>query len=104
MRVSSTSISGKQITLTYVEPGIWFGDVATTALAPVPWTGFAFGAETGMSALTFLGVAGFRFEEFEALDFFGFRAIVRFPSRGKFNQINIFYMIFLRGFRNPTAH
>lgn len=28
MRVSSTSISGKQITLTYVEPGIWFGDVA----------------------------------------------------------------------------
>ena len=28
VRVSSTSISGKQITLTYVEPGIWFGDVA----------------------------------------------------------------------------
>jgi CRP/FNR family cyclic AMP-dependent transcriptional regulator len=28
IRVSSTSISGKQITLTYVEPGIWFGDVA----------------------------------------------------------------------------
>ncbi|GHC94043.1 transcriptional regulator [Pseudorhodoferax aquiterrae] len=27
-RVSSTSITGKQITLTYVEPGIWFGDVA----------------------------------------------------------------------------
>jgi CRP/FNR family cyclic AMP-dependent transcriptional regulator len=27
-RVSSTSLSGKQITLTYVEPGIWFGDVA----------------------------------------------------------------------------
>jgi CRP/FNR family transcriptional regulator, cyclic AMP receptor protein len=27
VRVSSTSISGKQITLTYVEPGIWFGDV-----------------------------------------------------------------------------
>jgi len=26
--VSSTSISGKQITLTYVEPGIWFGDVS----------------------------------------------------------------------------
>src|SRR5690606_36917477 len=29
VRVSSTSISGKQITLTYVEPGIWFGDVAS---------------------------------------------------------------------------
>src|SRR4030095_3756177 len=27
-RVSSTSISGKQVTLTYVEPGIWFGDVS----------------------------------------------------------------------------
>jgi CRP/FNR family cyclic AMP-dependent transcriptional regulator len=27
-RVSSTSLSGKQITLTYVEPGIWFGDVS----------------------------------------------------------------------------
>jgi len=26
--VSSTSVSGKQITLTYVEPGIWFGDVS----------------------------------------------------------------------------
>jgi CRP/FNR family cyclic AMP-dependent transcriptional regulator len=28
VRVGSTSLSGKQITLTYVEPGIWFGDVA----------------------------------------------------------------------------
>jgi len=28
VRVSSTSISGKLITLTYVEPGIWFGDVS----------------------------------------------------------------------------
>ncbi|TSE26604.1 CRP-like cAMP-activated global transcriptional regulator [Tepidimonas aquatica] len=28
VRVSSTSITGKQITLTYVEPGVWFGDVA----------------------------------------------------------------------------
>jgi CRP/FNR family transcriptional regulator, cyclic AMP receptor protein len=28
VRISSTSVSGKQITLTYVEPGIWFGDVA----------------------------------------------------------------------------
>ena len=26
--MSSTSLSGKQITLTYVEPGIWFGDIA----------------------------------------------------------------------------
>ena len=28
MRVSSVSLSGKQITLTYVEPGSWFGDIA----------------------------------------------------------------------------
>ena len=28
MRVSSVSLSGKQVTLTYVEPGIWFGDIA----------------------------------------------------------------------------
>ncbi len=28
VRVSSTSITGKQVTLSYVEPGIWFGDVA----------------------------------------------------------------------------
>ncbi|GER16549.1 MULTISPECIES: Crp/Fnr family transcriptional regulator [Variovorax] len=28
LRVSSTAVSGKQVTLTYVEPGIWFGDVA----------------------------------------------------------------------------
>lgn len=27
-RVSSTSITGKQVTLTYVEPGVWFGDIA----------------------------------------------------------------------------
>ncbi|KQW03013.1 Crp/Fnr family transcriptional regulator [Rhizobacter sp. Root1221] len=28
VRVSSVSLSGKQITLTYVEPGVWFGDMA----------------------------------------------------------------------------
>ena len=28
VRVSSTAVSGKQVTLSYVEPGIWFGDVA----------------------------------------------------------------------------
>jgi len=28
VRVSSTTLAGKQITLTYVEPGVWFGDVA----------------------------------------------------------------------------
>jgi CRP-like cAMP-binding protein len=28
VRVSSVSLAGKQITLTYVEPGTWFGDIA----------------------------------------------------------------------------
>ena len=28
VRVSSTSVTGKQIILTYIEPGIWFGDVS----------------------------------------------------------------------------
>lgn len=28
VRISSTSITGKQITLTYVEPGLWFGDTS----------------------------------------------------------------------------
>jgi CRP-like cAMP-binding protein len=28
VRVSSTSIGGKQVTLTYVEPGVWFGDIS----------------------------------------------------------------------------
>ncbi len=28
VRVSSSSLAGKQITLTYVEPGTWFGDIA----------------------------------------------------------------------------
>jgi len=28
VRVSSTSITGKLVTLTYVEPGVWFGDVS----------------------------------------------------------------------------
>jgi CRP-like cAMP-binding protein len=28
VRVCSTSTSGKQVTLTYVEPGVWFGDVS----------------------------------------------------------------------------
>ena len=28
IRVSSVSLSGKQVTLTYVEPGTWFGDIS----------------------------------------------------------------------------
>jgi CRP/FNR family transcriptional regulator, cyclic AMP receptor protein len=28
VRVSSVSLAGKQISLTYIEPGVWFGDIA----------------------------------------------------------------------------
>lgn len=28
VRISSVSLSGKQVTLTYVEPGVWFGDIS----------------------------------------------------------------------------
>lgn len=28
VRISTVSLSGKQVTLTYAEPGIWFGDIA----------------------------------------------------------------------------
>lgn len=28
VRISSVSLSGKQVTLTYAEPGVWFGDIA----------------------------------------------------------------------------
>ena len=28
VRVSSVSLAGKQVTLTYAEPGVWFGDIA----------------------------------------------------------------------------
>jgi CRP/FNR family transcriptional regulator, cyclic AMP receptor protein len=28
VRISSVSLSGKQISLTYVEPGVWFGDIS----------------------------------------------------------------------------
>ena len=29
VRISSITLAGKQIALTYVEPGVWFGDIAT---------------------------------------------------------------------------
>ena len=28
VRVCSTSVSGRQVTLTYIEPGLWFGDIS----------------------------------------------------------------------------
>ncbi|QDL54039.1 Crp/Fnr family transcriptional regulator [Rhodoferax aquaticus] len=46
VRVSSTSISGKQITLTYVEPGIWFGDVSIFDGSRRTHDAYAHGAST----------------------------------------------------------
>jgi len=46
VRVSSVSLSGKQITLTYVEPGVWFGDIALFDGLPRTHDANAHGATT----------------------------------------------------------
>ena len=46
VRVSSVSLSGKQVTLTYVEPGIWFGDIALFDGMPRTHDGHAHGETT----------------------------------------------------------
>ncbi len=46
VRVSSTTLTGKQVTLTYVEPGVWFGDVAMFDGDERTHDAFAHGATT----------------------------------------------------------
>ena len=46
VRVSSVSLSGKQVTLTYCEPGTWFGDIALFDGMPRTHDGHAHGATT----------------------------------------------------------
>jgi CRP-like cAMP-binding protein len=46
VRVSSVSLAGKQITLTYVEPGTWFGDIALFDGMPRTHDGHAHGETT----------------------------------------------------------
>jgi CRP-like cAMP-binding protein len=46
VRVSSVSLSGKQITLTYAEPGTWFGDIALFDGLPRTHDANAHGATT----------------------------------------------------------
>jgi CRP-like cAMP-binding protein len=46
VRVSSVSLSGKQITLTYVEPGLWFGDISLFDGMPRTHDSNAHGATT----------------------------------------------------------
>jgi CRP/FNR family transcriptional regulator, cyclic AMP receptor protein len=46
VRVSSVSLSGKQVSLTYVEPGTWFGDIALFDDLPRTHDAHAHGATT----------------------------------------------------------
>jgi len=46
VRVSSVSLAGKQVTLTYVEPGTWFGDIALFDGMPRTHDAHAHGATT----------------------------------------------------------
>jgi CRP/FNR family transcriptional regulator, cyclic AMP receptor protein len=46
VRISSVSLSGKQVTLTYVEPGSWFGDIALFDGLPRTHDANAHGATT----------------------------------------------------------
>ncbi|MDP3225160.1 MAG: cyclic nucleotide-binding domain-containing protein, partial [Rubrivivax sp.] len=46
VRISSVSLSGKQVTLTYAEPGTWFGDIALFDGLPRPHDADAHGATT----------------------------------------------------------
>ncbi len=46
VRVSSVSLSGKQVTLTYVEPGTWFGDISLFDGLPRTHDADAHGATT----------------------------------------------------------
>ena len=46
VRISSVSLAGKQITLTYVEPGLWFGDISLFDGLPRTHDANAHGATT----------------------------------------------------------
>jgi len=46
VRISSVSLAGKQVTLTYVEPGLWFGDISLFDGLPRTHDANAHGATT----------------------------------------------------------
>ncbi len=75
VRVSSTSISGKQVTLTYVEPGIWFGDVAIFDGDRRTHDAYAHGDTT------LLCIARTDFQKILALHVELYEALVRLQSR-----------------------
>ena len=69
VRVSSTTLTGKQITLTYVEPGIWFGDVAMFDGDRRTHDAYAHGPTTivGVSRADFQKILSLHPELYEAL-------------------------------------
>lgn len=69
VRISSTTLSGKQITLTYVEPGIWFGDVSIIDGDRRTHDAFAHGPTTivGVARADFLQILNQHPELYEAL-------------------------------------
>ena len=69
IRISSTSLAGKQVTLTYVEPGIWFGDIALFDGLPRTHDANAHGATTLLVVrkADFLDILGRHVELYEAL-------------------------------------
>ncbi|HEY4067584.1 MAG TPA: Crp/Fnr family transcriptional regulator [Burkholderiaceae bacterium] len=69
VRVSSVSLSGKQITLTYVEPGTWFGDIALFDGLPRTHDANTHGETTllGVRKADFKALLGLHTELYEAL-------------------------------------
>ncbi len=75
VRVSSVSLAGKQVTLTYVEPGTWFGDIALFDGMPRTHDAHAHG-ET-----TLLVVRGADFRELLSLHVELYDALLRLNCR-----------------------
>ena len=75
VRVSTVSLSGKQVTLTYAEPGTWFGDISLFDGLPRTHDAHAHG-ET-----TLLCVARTDFQKILALHVELYEALVRLQSR-----------------------
>ncbi len=69
VRISSVSMSGKQVSLTYVEPGTWFGDIALFDGLPRTHDADAHGATTLLSVrkADFKGLLNQHVELYDAL-------------------------------------
>jgi CRP/FNR family transcriptional regulator, cyclic AMP receptor protein len=69
VRVSSVSLAGKQVTLTYVEPGVWFGDISLFDGLPRTHDASAHGATTLLAVRKpdFLDILSRHVELYDAL-------------------------------------